>query len=871
MNSLTPAQVETLLGAGSSPATIYLIGAGGCGMSGLGHLLLDLGHRVAGSDVAVNEETRQLSTRRALIHQGHRAAQILAAQPTLVIYSSAIRADNVELLAAQQQAIPTVPRAVVLAALLSRRRGVCAAGMHGKTTTAALLAFALDQLGAKPSYAIGAEVPQLFPHARLVPPRPSASLPPNSPAGGPASLPANTPSPRPSPPMGEREKGLRSAAEIPAIPQGWFVIEADESDGTLHLYQPKDAIVLNVDEEHLDHYGSIEVIVQEFHLFAAQITGTLIYCADDPRLVAMFSGRPHAYSYGYDSRANYRIQVPVAYSPSTEEKAGGRRHFDLWKDQRCLGHFAIRLLGEKNISNAAAVIAMLDQAGFDAAAIARAIEPFTGAARRQQELFRNDAYRIFDDYGHHPREISATLQALKQLGGKRLLVAFQPHRYTRTQHLLGQFANCFRAADRLWITNVYAASEDPIPGISGETLAAAVRAQGQAVDYLACVRDLPDVVRAALQPGDLILFLGAGDITQAAHQLADALRAEFASGLGVRPSGGSDIPPPKGGTPNRAPEHALNPTIGYEELASSLSPETVWRCSEPLAKHTTLRVGGQADFYVEPGSEADLAQVLQFCTARQVPFQVLGRGSNLLVRDGGIRGVVICLAHPSFSRIEVHGAHLTCGAGAKVRDAVMAARRQGLGGLEFLEGIPGSIGGALRMNAGAMGGSFFQVVDRVRYMDRQGNVTEQAGTALRIEYRHCSLFDAHIALAAVLKGEPAAREAIDAKLNTFNQHRWRTQPAAPSAGCIFKNPGPCPAGKLIDELGLKGTRVGGAVVSDRHANFIVNVGNATATDILNLIAIIRDRVRTERGIELETEVQIIGEDCSPCAATSNEA
>ncbi len=294
-------------------------------------------------------------------------------------------------------------------------------------------------------------------------------------------------------------------------------------------------------------------------------------------------------------------------------------------------------------------------------------------------------------------------------------------------------------------------------------------------------------------------------------------------------------------------------------LARLLSPEAVIRRNEPLAKRTTLRVGGPADVYLEPASEADLAQAVKYCGERKLPIFMLGRGSNLLVRDDGFRGVVICLAQPHFSRIEVVDQRLRCGAGAKLKAVAVEARRSSVAGLEFLEGIPGSVGGALRMNAGAMGGAMSDVLDSVRLMDVHGNVQERTACELNIGYRSCPTLKTHIALSAVLRGQPGLREAIERRMNELSRKRWQSQPAAPSAGCVFKNPAQIPAGKLIDELGLKGTRVGGAYVSAEHGNFILNDGTATARDVLELIEVIRSRARTERGVELETEVEIIGE------------
>jgi len=298
----------------------------------------------------------------------------------------------------------------------------------------------------------------------------------------------------------------------------------------------------------------------------------------------------------------------------------------------------------------------------------------------------------------------------------------------------------------------------------------------------------------------------------------------------------------------------------FKELAKRVAPATVIRPDEPLARRTTLRVGGPADLCVEPASEADLAVVLRFCGEHALKFFVLGRGSNLLVRDGGFRGVVISLAHPGFSRIEVLGEHLRCGAGARLKQVAVEARRHGLSGVEFLEGIPGSVGGALRMNAGAMGGATFDAVEKIRVMDYFGAVHELVPGLFQIEYRCCPLLKNHIALGVVFKCKPAPVAEIEGRMNEFSTKRWASQPAAPSAGCMFKNPTAIPAGKLIDELGLKGTRVGGAMVSIEHGNFIVNDGTATARDVLALIEVVRRRAKAERGIELEAEVEIVGEE-----------
>ena len=298
----------------------------------------------------------------------------------------------------------------------------------------------------------------------------------------------------------------------------------------------------------------------------------------------------------------------------------------------------------------------------------------------------------------------------------------------------------------------------------------------------------------------------------------------------------------------------------FADLKHVLAPESVLRLNESLAKKTTLRVGGPADFYVEPCSVFDLARLFRFCTQADIPFTVLGRGSNLLIRDGGIRGVIVRLGHQSFSEIKVSGPYLKCGAGASLKEVCNTARQNGLAGLEFLGGIPGSVGGAMRMNAGAMGSATFERIEQISYMDREGEVHDVFVNQIEVVYRSCPMLRTHIALSAIFRGDPDSKEAIVARTNNFNERRWCSQPRNPSAGCIFKNPEKTAAGKLIQELGLKGKRVGGAMISPVHGNFIVNEKNATAADVLQLIEFIREKVRAEHGIELETEVEILGED-----------
>ncbi len=329
-------------------------------------------------------------------------------------------------------------------------------------------------------------------------------------------------------------------------------------------------------------------------------------------------------------------------------------------------------------------------------------------------------------------------------------------------------------------------------------------------------------VGRALKPGDCVLTLGAGNI----HEQATILSRDV--GL-------------------------------MEELQTIIGPGAI-KLYEPLSKHTTMRVGGPAQFWIEPETEEGFARLVRFCGMRGLPLFVMGRGSNLLVRDGGIRGVVAHLATGEFKRIAVHAGQITAGVGVKQKELALAARDARIGGFEWFEGIPGNVGGALRMNAGAMGSETFGQVVSVRYVDGTGEFHTKTPAEMDVHYRDVGTLKSNYAVSATFRGHESTQEEIERLLDQSMQKRRTSQPRESSAGCIFKNPGPTPAGKLVDELGLKGMQIGGAKVSEVHGNFIVNAARATASDVLALIAKVKEVALRERGIALHTEVQIVGEE-----------
>ncbi len=746
-----------------SPKRVHLIGVAGSGMSGIAALLLALGHKVSGSDKVDTVEVDRLKKKGLNFLRPHQSGEVEGAE--LVVYSSAIKAGNVAFDEAKQLGVPMVRRADALAAVMNSKKGVVVCGMHGKTTTSSMAAHVLRTCGLKPSHYVGAEIPILGTNARW-----------------------------------------DSEGEF-------FVAEGDESDGTLINYHPEHAIVLNIEPEHLDFYKDLAAIDAVYAKLISQTRGNVVYCGDDAGATRVCASHPGAVSYGCNEGNRYRITDLVAKN--------FRSHFTVWKDGAQLGEAALNIPGAHNAVNALAVIALATEIGLPFDKVVAALDTFRGARRRFEIRHESPRNLVVDDYGHHPTEIAATIATARTGDWKRVLVMFQPHRYTRTLALKEEFGRAFDQADAVFIADVYPASEKPIPGVSGQTIVDAMLAHGHPLaEFQPDITLIHRNAAAEIIDGDLVLSLGAGNI----HEAGARLVADLAT---------------------------------RDKLLEVMGAGSI-KLHEPLSRHTTMRVGGPAQFWVEPETEEGFADLVQYCFDENVPFMVMGRGSNLLVRDGGIPGVVAHLKKGEFARSEVNGNEITAGVGLKLKQLTAIAQKAGLGGFEWMEGIPGNLGGSLRMNAGAMGAQTFEQVVRVRYCDQDGNIFTRTPEEMEIHYRDVPTLRQNYALSATLRGTPTDAKSIETRLDASEQKRRESQPVAASAGCIFKNPKETPAGKLIEELGFKNFSVGRARVSEVHGNFIVNDGGATAEEILTLIEEIKAAAARERGINLETEVQIVG-------------
>jgi UDP-N-acetylmuramate--alanine ligase len=624
-----------------------------------------------------------------------------------------------------------------------------------------------------------------------------------------------------------REGGLHPChyvgAEIPILGMNahwdsrgeYFVAEGDESDGTIALFRPEHTLILNIEEEHLDFYADLDAIEKVFAQLITQTTGRVFYNLDDKNAARVCRSLAGAISYGFAAEADYRaMNIRLTAFAST---------FRVDHRGQDLGEVVLNVPGQHNVHNALGVIALASQLGVAFEKIAKSLAKFEHARRRFEIKYDSPRFLLVDDYGHHPTEIRATLKTARSVGRKRVLTMFQPHRYSRTKALLKEFGCAFDDADRVVVTDIYGSNEAPIPGVTGQIIAEAIVGRGhRGVSYEPRLEWVQRTVGNMLESGDLVLSLGAGNI----HEQLSALAADL---------------------------------VVAEKLKEVVGEGGEVRLYEPLSKHTTLRVGGPAQFWVEPRTEKAFAELIRFCRDEDLPLFVIGRGSNLLIRDGGVRGVVVHPRGGDFDKIEINGVEITAGVGAKLKEVAYAGKAAGIGGMEWMEGIPGAVGGGLRMNAGAMGAQTFENLVRVRYLDTNGEAHTKSRDELEVYYRNFPLLEKNFAVSAVFSGQRAPLEEIVRKLEASQEKRRTSQPAAKSAGCIFKNPDSCSAGKLVDELGLKNSRVGKARVSEVHGNFIVNDGGATAAEILELIEKIKATALARRGIELETEVQIVGE------------
>ncbi len=455
------------------PQHLHFVGIGGIGMSGIAEILLEMGFTISGSDLRLTPITQHLVERGATVYEGHAATNVTGAKA--VVISSAVAEENPEVQEARRLQVPVIPRGELLAELMRLKQGIAVAGSHGKTTTTSMLAAIMSHAGEDPTVVVGGRLKAL--------------------GGSNARL-------------GQSD---------------FLVVESDESDGSFLKLSPIYAIVTNIDREHLDHYASIDEIRAAFTEFVNKVPfyGAAVLCLDDENIQRILPDvKRRTITYGTRAQADVR----VAECSSTHMAS----RFRIESFGEDLGSFDLHVPGAHNVLNATAAIALASELGISREAARQALADFAGPERRFQTRGMERGITVVDDYGHHPTEIRATLAAARQCRYRRIHTIFQPHRYSRTQHLMDDFARCFYHADSVFVLDIYAASEKPVEGVTGEALAERIRAFGhRGVEYVGTADRAIDAVLAVAEEGDLIITQGAGSVSQAGERILERLRAGY--------------------------------------------------------------------------------------------------------------------------------------------------------------------------------------------------------------------------------------------------------------------------------------------------------------------------------------------------------
>lgn len=760
---------------------VHMVGVCGVGMAGLAMLMKDRGWKVTGCDLSGNDLSGWLVEHGIEVMTGHSASHVEEGVDW-VIRSRAVSDDCPEITAALKKGIPVSYRGEVLPEILEDYVSVAVSGTHGKTTTSSFITQLLSYAGRDPSWCIGGRV---------------------------------------SGAMGVAGVGSRSSGT-----DNFLVVEADESDGTVELYRPDIAVVTGIEFDHMEHFKDAEAFRHCFAEFASRARKRVVYCGDDEMSSSILKG-PLSISYGLGDGCNFRA-VNIR-----EEGLG--QSFLVRHGGKTLGEVNLPLPGRHNVLNALAAIFVCMELGLSFDEISGGFPGIRLPDRRFQKVVDDSGVKVISDYAHHPSEVRALMDAAQKLERTRLLGIFQPHRYTRTLALGGDFPAAFEGLDDLVLCPVYAASEKKLRGGTVYDLyekfrLADTRFGGKSPKICDTLEQAWAYTRHILRDGDVLLVIGAGDV----EKIAGEAIKEFGKN-----SVGADF--------------------------SCLIPEGLLSSSKvvygaELGKRTTFGVGGSADIWVEAGSVEDLAALMKWADRSALELRIMGAGSNVLVSDMGVRGVVARLSGEEFSSVELDKDNdrvVRVGAGMTISRLLGWLEEKGLGGLEFLEGIPGTTGGALKMNAGAAGHETGERVLWIRCLKKNGEMCIVEAKELSWDYRCCRSIQDMVVVEAALhldRGDSSVIRRV--RQEQAEKRAWMK--GARSAGSVFKNPVGASAGELIDRAGLKGRSIGGAEIWERHANFIVAKDGATASDVKALVEFVKAEVRDRFGVDLEEEIVYLG-------------
>lgn len=803
----SPALTPVPITLPAPPATVHFIGIGGISMSGIARMLLDQGYSVTGSDIARSAQTQALEDRGAKIMLGHSDPELAGSADVVVSTRRAELHAETELSAARAHGALVVKRGQLLGMIANAKRSVAIAGTHGKSTTTGMVAHALAAMGADPSYASGAVIPSLG--------------------------------------------GTTGSGSGP-----FMAVEADEFDRSFYWLRPEVAIITSVSFDHPDIYASQDDYDDAFRTFAGGVTpdGTLIIAGDDLGSTRVLQ------------TLNEHENPPFNVVTFGE---GAAVHWKLdWDGRRCAfvdpgkerHTVQLGVPGKHNARNAIAATAALAALGFRVPETIAAIETFTGVGRRFEHKGTIAGVDVVDDYAHHPDEIAAVLAAARDTFlDRRIIAVHQPHTYSRTKALLEEFAVSLDDADEIVLLDIYPSGEQDTLGISSSDILAKLRKPSHAASG---PNDAARITATIMRPGDVVLTLGAGDITRTGSLLIEALTR--------RQEGEEQVANahPRVMSPESAPRSRRNTTPSFDLPGA---PDVRVLEGASMAMFTTMRLGGNADFLVRAQNPDHLVEAVRWANAEGMRVTVIGGGSNLLVSDDGIRGLVIVVRTPGERARELLEAedrddHV------QVRVAVQAplswvgryCAEQGWSGMDWGVGLPGQIGGATVNNAGAHGTELKDHLTAIDILSSTGEIERKPASWLDPAYRVTKVKDAPrprpwIILASIFdlpKDDPGTLVAL---ANDHAEFRKRTQPTGACSGSTFANPPGDFAGRLLEAAGLKGHTVGAMRLSPKHANWVVNTGGGTASEAWELIQFARATVASRFGVDLRPEIERVGE------------
>jgi len=738
-------------------------------MSALAVLLAGMGCRVSGCDATSGPVLAELVQRGVTVAARHDASHVLDAD--VVVWSPAVRDDHEELVAARERALVMMARPRVLSELSSQTRVVGVTGTHGKTTATSMLVHIMHAAGRDDSRLVGAPV--------------------------------------------------RSVGFSGYFGAGDLLLEVDESFGAFAELTPYALGLLNVEADHLDHYGSLAALESAFTDVVKRTTGPFVVWNDDPGAarVAVLAERD-VVRVGTSDDDQWRL-VDVQLS-----RRGARAHLVGSVDVE----IDLAVTGRHNLANAAVAAVVAISLGVDATSVSEGLRAFRGAPRRFDHVAQWRQIDVVEDYAHLPGEIAATVDAAHDAGYERIVAIFQPHRVTRTVSVGAAFAPAFDAVDDVIVTDIYTAGEENPDALTGDVIAQYVRDRGRTrAHYAGELREAAATLERVASDADLILIVGAGDVAKVLNYLphTNAVREPGVTSAGSRIFGD-------------------DPRVIYDA---------------PMGARTTYRVGGTVSALVTLSSLDDLDDVSERLVSSSRPLWVVGNGSNLLIADGSHAAIGVHL-EGDFKSLEVvdgDDGRVAVFAGAGL-DLPVAARRltgEGVVGFEWAVGVPGTFGGAVAMNAGGHGSDMRASVRRVEVWSA-GQRRWRDADEMAFSYRTSVLSMGDIVTRVEL--ELSRGDATTSRDALSEIVRWRrdNQPGGANAGSVFRNPPGDYAGRLIEAAGAKGLRHGTAVVSEKHANFIIADPDGTAADVLALVFEVRERVAESTGVWLETENRLLG-------------